>query len=692
MGEDGRIVYKVVLDDGNVVSEAQAAGKKAGNALKDAGGGAGILQEVMVGAARKIGEAFVDMASQAGGAVKSFVEDSINVGATFERSVDQIAATLGYSAEDIANNVDGAADKMTALEAKAKEMGASTNFTATQAAEGLNILAMSGYDAQHSMEMIEDVLHLAAAGSMDMAQAAGYISGAMKGYNDETKDSAYYADLMAKGATMANTSVSQLGEALGQSAATAASYGQSAESTTLALLRLAEQGETGANAATMLAAAMKNLYSPTDQAKAKMQELGVNAFDPVSGEARDFNTVINELQTALGKYSAAERTAVTDTIFGIQGFEAYNKMVVTSTDKQNEWTEALAASSGEAANQYATMTDNLQGDIDLMNSAMDSLKLSIYESLQPSLRDMTQFGADSFSQMATAMETQGLPGVLSVIEGILGDIVATLIDSAPSMIDSGLTLLEGMITGMAESAPAAMDTAATLMMTILDTILAHLPQLLSAGATLLLSLLLGIMEHLPDILEMGVKLVTSLISGLIGALPYLAAAVLELVYGIIHIFTGTDWGQLGMNIVNGLWDGITSMWGSFVENVGNLFSGFVGGIMDFLGIASPSKKFKWMMEMVGEGSIEGLDAEEDDLHRTVRRVYEQVPLIAEDALAMDDYEGLSRGRFEQDVSYNLATAGAMGDTTIEVPLYLDGREVARATAWNMGEQLAWEEM
>ena len=691
MGEDGRIVYKVVLDDGNVVSEAQAAGKKAGNALKDAKGGAGILQEVMVGAARKIGEAFVDMASQAGGAVKSFVEDSINVGATFERSVDQIAATLGYSAEDIANNVDGAADKMAALEAKAKEMGASTNFTATQAAEGLNILAMSGYDAEHSIAMIEDVLHLAAAGSMDMAQAAGFVSGAMKGFNDETKDSGYYADLMAKGATLANTNVVQLGEALSGSAATAKSYGQSAESVTLSLLRLAEQGETGSNAATMLSAAMKNLFSPTDQAKKALEELGVSVFDE-KGKARDFNVVVNELNQALSGFSDAERTAYADTIFGIQGFDAYNKMVVTSTGKQNEWAEALAASSGEAAQQYATMTDNLQGDIDIMNSAMDSLKLSIYESLQPSLRDMTQFGADAFTQMATAMETQGLPGVLSVIEGILGDIVATLIDSAPSMIDSGLTLLEGMITGMAESTPAAMDTAATLMMTILDTILAHLPQLLSAGATLLLSLLLGIMEHLPDILEMGVKLVTSLIAGLLGMLPYLGAAVLELVYGIINIFTGTDWVQLGLDIVNGLWNGITSMWGSFIENVGNLFSGFVGGIMDFLGIASPSKKFRWIMEMVGEGAIEGLDAEEDDLHRTVRRVYEQVPLIAEDALAMDDYEGLSRGRFEQDVSYNLATAGAMGDTTIEVPLYLDGREVARATAWNMGEQLAWEEM
>jgi TP901 family phage tail tape measure protein len=322
MGEDGRIVYKVVLDDGNVVADAQKAGDKAGKALKGAGGGANALQEVMIGAARKIGEAFIDMAGQAAGAVKSFVQDSINVGASFEKSVDQIAATLGYSADDIANNIDGAADSMAALEAKAKEMGASTNFTATQAAEGLNILAMSGYDAQHSMEMIEDVLHLAAAGSMDMAQAAGYISGAMKGYNDETKDSAYYADIMAKGATMANTSVVALGEALSQSAATAASYGQTTEGTTLALLRLAEQGETGSNAATMLAAAMKNLYSPTDQAKEALANLGVNAFDPVSGKARDFNTVVNELQVALGGYSDAERTAYADTIFGIQGFEA----------------------------------------------------------------------------------------------------------------------------------------------------------------------------------------------------------------------------------------------------------------------------------------------------------------------------------------------------------------------------------
>ena len=661
-------------------------------ALGKAGDGSNLLQEVMIGAARRIGEAFFNMASQAAGAVKGFVEDSINVGANFERSVDQIAATLGYSAEDIANNVDGAADAMAALEAKAKEMGASTNFTATQASEGLNILAMSGYDAAQSIEMIEDVLHLAAAGSMDMSLAAGYISGAMKGFNDETKDSAYYADLMAKGATMANTNVQQLGEALGQSAASAASYGQTAESTTVALLKLAEQGEVGSNAATMLAAAMKNIYSPTDQAKKAMEELGINAYDPVTGKARDFNQVINELQVALAGYSDAERTAVTDTIFGIQGFQAYNKMIVTSVEKQNDWTAALQESSGEAAKQYETMTDNLQGDMDLMNSAMDSLKLSIYEKLQPSLRDMVQFGADAFSEMSAAMESDGLPGVLAVIGRTLSEMVGNLIAGAPAMLDTGLTLLENMIWGIVDAMPDLMDTAFNLITSIVSTLAEHFPEIVNAGAALLASLITGLVEHLPDIIAMGGDLVTSIITGIGAMLPSIALAAANLVAGIVNAFVNTDWGQIGMDIVNGIWNGLISVWDSFMANATSLFDSFVGSVFSIFGIASPSKKFKYIFEMVGEGAIEGLDEEEDDIHRTVKRVYEKIPEIATDAMDMDTYGQLSSGRFERDISYNLSAVGATGGTTIEVPLFLDSREIARASAWQMGEQLAWEEM
>ena len=374
-------------------------------------------------------------AAAAGAAMTSFAVSSVKKGAEFEVAVSQIAATLGKTTEEVQD-----------LREKALEMGASTNYTATQAAEGLNILAMSGYDAQQSMAMIEDVLHLAAAGSMDMASAAGYVSGAMKGFQDETKGSAYYADLMAKGATLANTNVQQLGEAMSGGAAVAASYGQSAESMTLSLLRLAEQGEVGSGAATALNAAMRNLYAPTDQAAKALGELGVSAFTS-SGEYRDFNEVVNELNGALNevgedglpKYTDAQKVAMAQTIFGIQGFNAYNKMVVTGVDQQEKWANALAHASdagGEAAKQYATMTDNLKGKIDIMKSAIEGLQIRLSEKLIPVVSKVVEW-------ITHFIETidQSLPVIAFVVTGLM------TLAAALNFVET-LTALKTAFTGL----------------------------------------------------------------------------------------------------------------------------------------------------------------------------------------------------------------------------------------------------
>lgn len=343
--------------------------------------------------AGQIQKGMLTMAAAGAAAVGAFGVASVKTSMEFDSAMSQVAATMGLTTADIENNVGGAGDTFAALSDKAKEMGASTNYSATEAAEGLNILAMSGYDAETSMGMLGDVLHLAAAGGMDMASAAGYVSGTMKGFNDATKDSGYYADLMAKGATLANTSVQQLGEAMSAGAAGAASYSQTADSMTVSLLRLAEQGEVGAAAGTALAAAMKNLYTPTDQAKQVLEQLGVNAYDPVTHKARDFNTVVDELSEALSGYSEEEANAYKQTIFGIQGLDAYNKMAVTGVERQKEWAEALAGASegaGEAAKQYETMTDNLQGDLDILSSSFDAFKQNLGDQLMPVVRNLVQ--------------------------------------------------------------------------------------------------------------------------------------------------------------------------------------------------------------------------------------------------------------------------------------------------------------
>ena len=183
--------------------------------------------------------------------------ETLQVSGSFQAEMSQVAATMGTTTGAVSDLSD-----------YAKEMGATTSFTAQQSAEGLNILAMAGLNAQEQISGLPVVLDLAAAGGMDLAQSAGYITTTVKAFGDSMDNANYYADLMAKGATMANTNVSQLGEALATAGATANGYSQSADSVTLSLLRLAEQGKTGAEAGTMLNAFNKMTASTTDKVNA----------------------------------------------------------------------------------------------------------------------------------------------------------------------------------------------------------------------------------------------------------------------------------------------------------------------------------------------------------------------------------------------------------------------------------------
>lgn len=490
-------------------------------------------------------------------------KQSIETTQQFDSSMSQIAATLGLTSEEIENNINGAGDTFDALRAKALQMGSETNFTAQQAADGLNILAMSGYDAESSIAMIEDVLHLAAAGSMDLATASGYVSGSMKGFADSTKDAAYYADLMAKGATLANTSVPQLGDALSGAAAVASSYGQSADSVTISLLRLAEQGVVGSAASTELAAAMKNLYAPTQQAADALKEVGVSAFDK-NGNFRDFNTVVNELYASLNtlgadglpKYTDAQKTAYAQTIFGIQGFNAYNQMVVTSTEKQEEWAKALANSSGEASKQYATMTDNLQGDLDILGSAFDGLKIAIGDELMPTVREFVQFGSGALASLTEAFNVGDIEGAFAELDTIISDGLVMLLDYLPQAIEIGGQLLTSVLTGLSahgeeitaaalnavtqlatailQNAPLVLQTGISLLGNLINGIAGQLPTLIPLALDVVLQLVNSLLDNIDTVIDAGLNLLFALVDGILAAIPKLLEAAPTIITKLVN--------------------------------------------------------------------------------------------------------------------------------------------------------------
>lgn len=517
------------------------------NGLNDAQGKASSVGENIVGGLKTVAKVGAAAIATATTAVTGFAASSIKVGADFDSSMSQVAATLGLTMDDIKNNVDGAGDVFDSLREKAREMGGSTIYSASEAAEGLNILAMSGYDAEQSMAMLEDVLHLAAAGSMDMASAAAYVSGSMKGFNDSSKDSAYYADLMAKGATLANTSVQQLGEAMSDGAASAAAYNQSADSMTVALLRLAEQGEVGSAAGTALAAAMKDIYTGTDQAKAALQELGVEAYDPVTHAAKDFNQVVNELEASMQGMTDEEKNNYKQTIFGIQGLNAYNKMVVSGKEKQDEWANALANATGEAARQYDTMTGNLEGAVKGWNSALDDFRIEISDKLTPTFSEFVDFGTTGLQKITKAFQEGGLSGAMDAFGEVLSDGVNMVLTELPRMVDAGMQLLGALGQGILENAPLLLTTAVDIIGQLADGFIGATPVLMNGIASMLPDLMSAVVDlivklaeaisnpdNLTGFIEGAVNIILALAQGLLDNLPTLIEAVPVIVENLVN--------------------------------------------------------------------------------------------------------------------------------------------------------------
>lgn len=318
---------------------------------------------------------------------------------------------------------------------------------------------------------------------------------------------------------------------------------------------------------------------------------------------------------------------------------------------------ALAAESGGVyENALEKQSQTFNGRISTLKDNATQLAGALTEDLFTMLSgDALPMVMDWVATLLEAAQTGGIEGALTAAQDILSTLINTFIDNIPAMMDTGINLLLGMVNGISDAMPTIMD----------------------AAVRIILALIQGIVTHLPQIIYTGARLLTSIVSGLINALK------------------NADLAGIGKNIVNGIWAGIVSMWNSLIDNVTSLMDGLIGSVMSLFGIASPSKVFRYIFQQVVAGGEKGLEDEEGDLTQTVRRVYGAVPEAAQDAMDISGAGIPVTGgteQLERTMTYNMTAAGRLPDRSITVPLYLDGREIARATAWDMGEQLAWEEL
>ena len=594
--------------------------------LKDAEGNASSSTSKIGGAFKAVGKVAKTAMVAGSAAAVAFTKTSIDAGMNFDTAMSQVAATMGTTVDKIGN-----------VKAKAEEMGRTTKYTATEAAEGMNILAQAGLSADEQISGIGTVLNLASAGAMSLEESASYTAGAVKGFGDSMSNASYYADLMAKGATLANTDVRGLGEAFSGSAATAKNYGQAADSVTLSLLRLAEQNVTGSEASTALNRAMADLYTPTDDASKALDQLGVSAYKS-NGEAKDFNDLVDELNGSLQGMTAEQKNNALATIFTTQGLQAFNKMTASSDATVQKFWKGIQDSSGSAAQQAATQLDNLQGDITLLSSATEGLQLAFYNTFSGTIRGAIKGITSEVSGLAEAMESGGISGALSklaqdainfsgqlpgltkiggdLINGLISSVtqnsgsittaVGQLLNNLASTISTGLSvftsvgvnLLTTIASGMTQGIPTFLGQALPMLTQFTESLRSNAGNLINAGLTLIQNIAQGLInsipvliayvptiitnlagiinDNAPKILATGVTIITNLAIGLVRAIPLLIANLPKIITAIVSVFTAFNWFSLGKNIVTGIIKGVKNLPSLLKTAAKNAVNGFKG--------------------------------------------------------------------------------------------------------------------
>ncbi|MCM1026088.1 MAG: phage tail tape measure protein [Roseburia sp.] len=516
------------------------------NALGKAGSGIQALTKTITAAT-----------AAAAAAVGAIGAAAVNVGKEFETAMSQVQATMLLDT----STAEGAAD-MATLEEAARECGRTTAFSATEAAEALNYLALAGYNADEAATALPTVLKLAGAGAMDLAAASDMVTDSMSALGIEATEANLntFADQLAQTASKANTSVAQLGEAILTVGGTAKGLAGGTTELNTALGILADNGLKGAEGGTHLRNMILSLQSPTGDASKALQSLGVDVYD-AQGNMRGLNDIFKDLQSGMEGMTAAQKDSIISTLFNKTDLTAANAMLSNCTDRWDELSAAIENSAGACEDMYSIQLDNLDGDIKILQSGLSDLGISIYKDLNGPLREMTQLGTSMVEELSQAYSEGGMAGMVGAVGDCLSEAVNVIAGYAPQVVSMGVDLISSFVQGIADNAGQLADTAAQVLTTFINGLFTLIPQVLLAGIDIITQLANSIASQLPTLITNGTQAIENLVSGITQRLPDIITAGLTLVQTLVSSL-GANAPQLiaaAINLIGNLVLGIVSM-------------------------------------------------------------------------------------------------------------------------------------
>lgn len=468
------------------------------------------------------------------------------VGSSFESSMSEVAAISGAAGKQLQQ-----------LSLKAKEMGATTKFSASQSAEALKYMAMAGWDTKKMLDGLPGVMNLAAASGEELATVSDIVTDAMTAFGLEASQAGHFSDVLAQASSKSNTNVALLGESFKYVAPLAGALGFTAEDTAIALGLMANAGIKGSQSGTSLKTAIANLASPTNQMQEAMSELGISITDS-SGQMKPLKTILDELRTSMQGLDKDQQSAYASTIFGKEAMSGMLAIINASSEDYNKLSQSIYNSTGAAQRMADVMMDNLNGDIQILHSTVEALGIQFYDTFDTQLRGAVQSATSFISNLVNSMKSTndireelinagasmqevnaematmanqkgGVEGLFDGISESISNMANSFVEHLPMLLEEGQKITQNLVAGVQQNLPAIVDTAAQIILTLANGVVTMIPNLIQIGADILVGLMDGVIKNSDSIVDGAGEFVITLVQALIDNIPKVVDAGIEMI-------------------------------------------------------------------------------------------------------------------------------------------------------------------
>lgn len=553
------------------------------------------------------GNLISDFVKSAGSQMFNLAKSVVGVGSTFETAL----AKVGTIADTSKLSTQQLSDQITAMSG---QMG----VAATDIAEATYQAISAGQDTANAVAFAGQASKLAAAGFTSSSSAVDILTTALNAYGLSADQATHVSDVLLTTQNLGKTSVDELSSSMGKVIPLAAAYGVTVENLSSGLAVMTANGIATAEATTYTKSMLNELGDAGSTVGKILQKQTGKSFAQLNAEGKSLGDVLQILYKSVGGSS----TAFAGLWSSVEAGTGALSLASGGAEHFNDVLSQMQNSAGATETAYETMTDTFQHKVETMQTAAQNFSITLYDSLEPTLGDVAQWGTDCISTLTTALSEGGPEAMLAAAGEIISDLAAGIAAQLPGLMQTGVEIITQLTQSLTNAMPAMLDTAGevlgTLAQGIIDNlpelivcaariiselvnylgdhaddimdkgvqfvesiitgITAALPQLITSAAGLIAKWAAALIAHLPDILKCGATMLTTLVDGIIRSIENLAEAALACVAKLVGVWDGNmdEFGHIGENIVQGIINGIAGMWGKLTSWVSGLIANLVG--------------------------------------------------------------------------------------------------------------------